>query len=307
MSELVALGIPAKIAKRGPDARRPEWLKVRIADNDTYRDVKQMLGGLKLNTVCEEARCPNIWECWGKHKTATFMVLGDVCTKTCRYCSVGKGKPKAPDAKEPEHVAQAVLQLGLNHAVITSVDRDDLADRGSGHWAQVIHAVRAQNPKTRIELLIPDFLGEQAALFHVLDAAPDVVGHNVETVPRLYKRMRPKGSYTRALELLGRAHTYRTERQAALTTKTGIMVGMGETIEELVAVMDELRAVNCDVVTFGQYLNPTTKHQAIDRYYTPDEFAYLKTQALARGFLHCESGPLVRSSYHAHEHVPAGR
>jgi lipoic acid synthetase len=266
-----------------------------------------MLDGLSLNTVCEEARCPNIWECWGKHKTATFMVLGDVCTKTCRYCSVGKGKPKPPDAAEPEHVAQAVVQLELLHAVVTSVDRDDLPDLGSGHWAEVIAAIRRRSPLTRIELLIPDFLGDVSALHRVLDAGPDVLGHNVETVPRLYKRMRPKGSYARALELIGRTDAYRRERGVPMTTKTGLMLGMGETAEEVIEVMDALRAVGCDVLTLGQYLNPTKKHQPVVRFWTPDEFAELKKAALARGFLHCESGPLVRSSYHAHEHVPAAR
>jgi lipoyl synthase len=304
--ELVHLGIPTGISKRGEHAPRPPWLRVRVKDTATYRDVGKLLDGLNLHTVCEEARCPNIWECWGEHKTATLMILGDVCTKTCRYCSVGKGKPLPPDVLEPEHVATAVERLGLMHAVITSVDRDDLADLGSGHWASVIGAIRARNPRTRIELLIPDFLGDETALHRVLDAKPDIVGHNVETVPSLYKRMRPKGSYARALELLARAHTYRGERGVPLTTKTGIMVGMGETVPELLEVMDALRRVNCDVVTFGQYLNPTRQHAPIVRYYTPEDFGYLKEQALLRGFLHCESGPLVRSSYHAHEHVPAG-
>jgi lipoyl synthase len=305
VSDLIQLGIPTGVSKRGDQARRPPWLRVRVKDTETYRDVAKLLGDLNLHTVCEEARCPNIWECWGEHKTATLMILGDVCTKTCRYCSVGKGKPKAPDALEPEHTAVAVARLGLKHAVITSVDRDDLADLGSGHWAQVIHSIRQKNPETRIELLIPDFLGNEAALHRVLDAGPDIVGHNVETVPSLYKRMRPKGSYARALELLARADTYRKARRVALTTKTGIMCGMGETKDELLTVMDALREANCDVVTFGQYLNPTRKHAPIVNYYTPDDFAYLKEQALQRGFLHCESGPLVRSSYHAHEHVPA--
>ncbi len=307
MSELVKLGIPTGASRKGDHAPRPSWLRVRVRDTETYREVGKLLDGLELHTVCEEARCPNIWECWGEHKTATLMILGDVCTKTCRYCSVGKGKPLPPDAQEPAHTAEAVARLGLAHAVITSVDRDDLADKGSGHWAQVIAAIRARTPRTRIELLIPDFLGDEAALHRVLDAGPDIVGHNVETVPSLYKRMRPKGSYARALQLLSRADAYRNERQVPLTTKTGIMCGMGETVDELLTTMDALREVHCDVVTFGQYLNPTRKHTPIERYYTPDDFAFLKAEALKRGFLHCESGPLVRSSYHAHEHVPAGK
>lgn len=301
MSELVKLGIP----KTGPDARRPPWLRVKVTDTETYRDVGRLLDGLGLHTVCEEARCPNIWECWGKHKTATFMILGDVCTRACRYCSVTSGRPSGPpDAREPENVAEAVARLGLTYAVVTSVDRDDLPDFGAGHFVATIQAIRRRQPGCRIEVLIPDFMGHDAALTQVLDARPEILDHNTETVPRLFRRMRSKGVYSRTMEVLQRADRYRTEHQVAMATKSGVMVGLGETFDELLQVMDDLRAVNCDVLTMGQYLNPTMKHAPIHRYYTPDEFAALKAEAVKRGFKHVESGPLVRSSYHAHEHVP---
>jgi lipoyl synthase len=294
-----------QIARQGPGARRPDWLRVKVTHTDTYAEVGKLLDGLQLNTVCREARCPNIWECWGEHKTATFMILGDVCTRACRYCSVTHGKPPAlPDPAEPEHVAEAVARLGLSYAVVTSVDRDDLPDYGAGHWVDTIQAIRRRSPGTRIETLIPDFYGDADALQRVLEARPDILDHNTETVPRLYPKMRAKGDYRRAMQLLARADAYRRETGAAITTKSGVMVGLGETVEEIYAVMDDLREVSCDVLTVGQYLNPTKRHAPIARYYTPDEFAEIKRQALARGFLHCESGPLVRSSYHAHEHVP---
>ena len=301
MSEIVQLGIP----KSGSGARRPEWLRVKVTHTETYSDVGRLLDGLNLNTVCREARCPNIWECWGKHKTATFMILGDVCTRACRYCSVTSGKPHAPpDAREPDNVAEAVARLGLTYAVVTSVDRDDLPDYGAGHFVATIDAIHRRQPGCRIEVLIPDFMGDAKALTQVLDARPDILDHNTETVPRLFRRMRSKGVYARTLEVLARADAYRTTHGIAMATKSGVMVGLGETIPELLQVMDDLRGVNCDVLTMGQYLNPTKKHAPIDRYYTPDEFAELKAQAVQRGFKHVESGPLVRSSYHAHEHVP---
>jgi lipoic acid synthetase len=301
MAELVSIGVPSA----GEKARRPSWLRVKVEDTNTYRDVRTLLHGLNLNTVCEDARCPNIWECWGKHRTATMMILGDVCTRNCRYCSVTSGKPPAlPDPQEPANVAEAVARLGLKHAVITSVDRDDLPDYGSGHFAQTLHAIREKSPGCKVEVLIPDFMGDHAALKILLDARPDVMGHNTETVPRLYKKMRSKGVYETTLQVIERTHAYRLEHGCAMTTKTGIMVGLGETIEELLAVMDDLRSVHCDVLTLGQYLNPTKKHAQVARFYTPEEFAYLKEEALKKGFLHVESGPLVRSSYHAHEHVP---
>lgn len=290
-----------------PAGRRPEWLRVQVRDSDTYRDVGKLLEGLSLNTVCEEARCPNIWECWGQHRTATFMILGDMCTRNCRYCSVKSGRPDGPpDANEPQNVAEAVRRLGLRHTVITSVDRDDLPDYGAGHFVATIRAVRNTTPECRIEVLIPDFMGDEQALELLLASAPDIVDHNTETVPRLFRKYRSKGVYARTLEVLARTDAWRRTHKVAMTTKTGLMLGLGETFEEILAVMDDLRKVNCDVLTLGQYLNPTVKHAKIQRYYTPDEFAELKREAMARGFLHCESGPLVRSSYHAHEHVPQG-
>ena len=302
MSDLVQIG---GIAKQGEKARRPDWLRVKVLDTETYRDVGKLLHGLKLNTVCEDARCPNIWECWGKHKTATFMILGDVCTRACRYCSVTSGRPEtAPDPSEPENVAEAVVRLGLTHAVVTSVDRDDLPDYGAGHFRDTIAAIRRRQPGCRIEVLIPDFMGDVEALKIVLDARPEILDHNTETVPRLFRRMRSKGVYERTLEVIRHTHEYRQATGAAMTTKSGVMVGLGETVDELLQVMDDLRAHHCDVLTLGQYLNPTKKHAPIDRYYTPEEFAFLKAEGLKRGFKHVESGPLVRSSYHAHEHVP---
>lgn len=293
------------IPAQGVAARRPPWLRVRIERSDSQHEVGSLLGGLRLHTVCEEARCPNLWECWGKHRTATFMILGDVCTRACRYCAVTKGRPTvAPAPEEPANVAAAVVELKLNHAVITSVDRDDLPDFGSGHFAATVRAIRERRPKCRVELLIPDFMGNEAALGTVLNAHPDVLGHNLETVQSLYRRLRPKGDYERALTVLRRVDEWRQANSVSVTTKSGLMVGLGEAIGDLLRAMDDLRAVSCDVLTVGQYLNPSKQHAPIARYYSPDEFAHLKSEALARGFLHCESGPLVRSSYHAHEHVP---
>ncbi|MBC7794478.1 MAG: lipoyl synthase, partial [Clostridia bacterium] len=292
----------APIARAGEHARRPPWMRVKVQNTETYKDVKALLKGLNLNTVCEEARCPNIWECWGEHKTATFMILGEVCTRNCRYCSVISGRPQnLPDAKEPDNVAEAVHRLGISHAVITSVDRDDLPDYGAGHFVRTIEAIRNRRPSTKIEVLIPDFMGDEGAQHAVFEARPEVLNHNTETVPRLYKAMRSKGIYSRCLELLARADKYRrgdnpAGAPVAMTTKTGIICGLGETIDELLLVMDDLRKVDCDVLTFGQYLNPTKKHAPIARFYTPDEFYKLKEEGLKRGFKHVESGPLVRSS-----------
>lgn len=305
MSDVVGIGV-AEPAAAGAQARRPPWLRVKIKDSETYRDVGRLLDGLSLHTVCQEARCPNIWECWGQHRTATFMILGDVCTRACRYCAVQKGKPRlAPDPAEPMHVADAVVHLGLKHAVVTSVDRDDLEDFGSQHFVATIAAIREKKPDCRIELLTPDFAGDETALRRVLTAHPDVFGHNTETVPRLYRRMRPKGSYSRALELIARIDRYRRDQGVAIVPKSGIMVGLGEEIPEILAVMDDLRAHGCDVMTIGQYLNPTRKHAPVARFYTPEEFAMLRDEGNKRGFRHVVSGPLVRSSYHAHEHVQA--
>lgn len=304
MSELVNIG---EASTATAPARRPAWLRVKVQDSQSYKEVGELINGLHLNTVCTEARCPNIWECWGQHRTATFMILGDVCTRSCRYCSVTKGRPPAPpDPLEPGHVAEAVAHLKLKHAVITSVDRDDLPDQGAGHFATTIAAIRATYAGCRIELLTPDFRGDEAPIRTVFDARPDVFGHNTETVPRLYRRMRPKGSYARALELIAQLDRWRRDEGVPMVTKSGLMVGLGEDIPEVLAVMDDLRAHGCDVLTLGQYLNPTRKHLQVQRFYTPDEFAHMRDEGLRRGFRHVVSGPLVRSSYHAHEHVPAG-
>src|SRR5687767_8216835 len=256
--------------------------------------------GLKLNTVCEDARCPNTGECW-HHGTATCMILGDVCTRACAYCAVAHGRPNELDTAEPARVAEAVARMGLQYAVITSVDRDDLADGGASIFAETIRQTRERVPECRIEVLIPDFQGEESALRTVLDASPDVLNHNIETVPRLYRMARSGGRYPRSLELLDRSRHYRPD----IATKTGIMVGLGEEPDEIVAVFDDLRRVGVSILTIGQYLRPSPKHATMARYYHPDEFAALKRIALDKGFVHVESGPLVRSSYHAHEQADA--
>jgi lipoic acid synthetase len=283
-----------------PRAPKPEWLKVRAPGSENYLRLKGIMQDLHLHTVCEEARCPNIGECW-HHGTATFMILGDVCTRACAYCAVSHGKPNELDVHEPGRVANAIEAMALKHAVITSVDRDDLADGGASIFAETIRQTRARVPGCRIEVLIPDFQGVESALRTVLDAEPDVLNHNIETVPRLYRMARSGGRYPRSLELLDRARTY----TPAIATKTGIMVGLGEEIDEVVSVFDDLRAVGVSILTIGQYLRPTPKHAPMVRYYHPDEFADLKRIAMAKGFVHVESGPLVRSSYHAHEQADA--
>lgn len=255
---------------------------------------------LALNTVCEDARCPNIGECW-HHGTATFMILGDVCTRACAYCAVAHGRPAPLDLAEPGRVAEAVARMSLQYAVITSVDRDDLDDGGAGVFAETIRQIRARVPACRIEVLIPDFQGSDVDLYTVLDAGPDVLNHNIETVPRLYRMARSGGKYPRSLELLDRSRHHAPQ----IATKTGIMVGLGEEREEVLQVFDDLRGVGVSILTIGQYLRPSAKHAAMSRYYTPDEFADLKREALNRGFVHVESGPLVRSSYHAHEQADA--
>jgi len=276
------------------------WLKVRAPGSPKYLELKALMGGLGLNTVCEEARCPNIGECWN-HGTATFMILGDVCTRACSYCAVAHGRPAAVDTAEPVRVADAIRILDLNYVVITSVDRDDLEDGGASIFADTIRQTRARVPDCRIEVLIPDFQGIESSLHAVLDAGPDVLNHNIETVPRLYRMARSGGKYRRSLELLDRSRTYRPD----IATKTGIMVGLGEHHDELVAVFDDLRTAGVSILTIGQYLRPSEKHARMARYYHPDEFAALKHIALGKGFVHVESGPLVRSSYHAHEQADA--
>ena len=283
-----------------PREPKPAWLKVRAPGSENYLRLKSVMKQLQLHTVCEEARCPNIGECW-HHGTATFMILGDVCTRACAYCAVAHGKPTELDVAEPARVADAIERMGLRHAVITSVDRDDLADGGAFIFAETIRRTRERVPDCRIEVLIPDFQGEESSLRTVLDAAPDVLNHNIETVPRLYRMARSGGKYARSLELLDRSRRYRP----AIATKTGIMVGLGEDIEEVVTVFDDLRQMGVSILTIGQYLRPSTAHAPMARYYHPDEFAELKRLALARGFVHVESGPLVRSSYHARQQADA--
>ncbi len=279
---------------------KPEWLKVRAPGSANYVRLKGIMNDLKLNTVCEDAHCPNIGECW-HHGTATFMILGDVCTRACAYCAVAHGKPSELDTAEPARVGEAVARMALQYAVITSVDRDDLADGGAFIFAETIREVHARVPSCRVEVLIPDFQGIESSLHTVLDAGPDVLNHNTETVPRLYRKVRSGGKYARTLELLDRSRRYRPD----IATKTGIMVGLGEEQDEVLQVFDDLRSVGVSILTIGQYLRPSAKHAPMVRYYHPTEFAELKALALARGFVHVESGPLVRSSYHAHEQADA--
>src|SRR5438874_10248475 len=279
---------------------KPEWLKVRAPGSPSYLRLKSIMRDLNLHTVCEEAQCPNIGECWN-HGTATFMILGDVCTRACSYCAVAHGRPAPVDAAEPRRVADAIHTLDLSYVVITSVDRDDLADGGASIFADTIRETRARVPGCRIEVLIPDFQGSEAALGAVLDSRPDILNHNTETVPRLYRMARSGGRYARTLELLDRSRRYAPD----IPTKTGLMVGLGEEWDELVATFKDLRSVGCQILTVGQYLRPSPAHAPMARYYHPDEFRELKEIALDLGFVHVESGPLVRSSYHAHETADA--
>ena len=283
-----------------PHEPKPAWLKVRAPGSENFLRLKSIMADLKLNTVCEEAHCPNIGECWD-HGTATFMLLGDVCTRACAYCAVKHGKPEPADTDEPSRVAHAIVSMALKHAVITSVDRDDLPDGGAAIFADTIRQTRAQRPECRIEVLIPDFQGKEDALHAVLDAGPDVLNHNIETVPRLYRMARSGGKYPRSLELLDRARRYAPR----IATKTGIMVGLGEEHDEILQVLADLREVGVSILTIGQYLRPSPAHALMTRYYHPDEFAELKRAGMVLGFTHVESGPLVRSSYHAHEQADA--
>ena len=288
------------LAPAQPRLPKPDWLKVRAPGSPSYLRLKGIMRDLNLHTVCEEAHCPNIGECWN-HGTATFMILGDVCTRACSYCAVAHGRPGAVDAAEPVRVADAVHQLDLNYVVITSVDRDDLKDGGASIFAETILETRKRLPRCRIEVLIPDVQGKEEPLRAVLDAGPDVLNHNTETVPRLYRMARSGGRYPRTLELLDRSRRIAPH----IPTKTGLMVGLGEEQDELLATFKDLRGVGCQILTIGQYLRPTQAHTPMVRYYTPDEFADLKRIALDLGFVHVESGPLVRSSYHAHETADA--
>ena len=284
------------VVSEGQRVRRPEWLKARIPGGENYARLKNIMSTHNLHTVCEEARCPNMGECWN-NGTATFMILGDVCTRSCGFCAVKTGKPLELDADEPLRVAEAVQLMGLRHAVITSVNRDELYDGGAQIFAETIRQTRALNPETRIEVLIPDFKGEEFALDIVLDAMPDILNHNTETVPRLYHIVRQQARYERTLELLERA------KHRGFATKTGLMLGIGERPDEVVEVLHDLRKVKCDILTLGQYLQPTKEHLPVDRFVHPDEFAMFKELGKRLGFKHVESGPLVRSSYHAEQQV----
>ena len=274
----------------------PSWFKVRLQTGPDYQDIRRIMDRLNLHTICEEARCPNVWECWNA-RTATFLILGDICTRRCHYCSVGTGRPLELDREEPLRVAQAVQALGLRHAVITSVNRDELEDGGASIFAETIRHIRRLIPTCTIEVLIPDFEGNEAALAVVAAEKPDILNHNIETVRRLFPSIRPQGKYQRSIELLGQA------KQMGMKTKSGLIVGMGETLDEAREVMRDLRSVNCDIMTIGQYLQPTKEHLSVARFYHPDEFAMLKEEGMAMGFSHVESGPLVRSSYHAEQQV----
>lgn len=303
MSEnLVQIGDHRTTAtRRSP---RPDWLKIRLSTPPEYHRVRKLVSGLNLNTVCEEARCPNIYECWGEHGTATFMILGDVCTRRCGFCAVDSGRPTpGVDPLEPQHVAEAVAAMGLQHAVITSVDRDDLPDGGAGHFRDVTEAIHAESSGCAVELLTPDFRGIAEALDTVLGAEPEVFSHNMETVPRVFVEARPGSRWERSLDLLARAAARRDRGEYPGRVKTGIMVGLGETPDEIRATLRDIRDAGVEVLTLGQYLQPTSQHLPVDRFVHPDEFAEYRAYALELGFAHCEAGPLVRSSYHAHEHV----
>jgi len=275
---------------------RPEWLKVRLSQGPHFKYLKQLMREQGLHTICEEAACPNIGECWGEFRTASFLLLGDTCTRNCGFCDVKTGRPGEVDWGEPARLAEAVHKLQLRHVVITSVTRDDLADGGAAIFAATIRQLKRRDPTLGVEVLIPDFQGNWDALGTVMDAQPDILNHNLETVPRLYSRVRPKAVYTQSLELLRRAR----ELSPRTPTKSGVMVGLGETRDELLQVFDDLRANNVDVLTVGQYMRPSMRHLPVERYVSPDEFADLKARAKAIGFRHVESAPLVRSSYHAH-------
>ncbi len=295
----MAISLPILDHAAAPE-RKPGWLKVKAPGGPTYMRLKALMRAQNLHTVCEEAHCPNIGECW-EDGTATFMILGDVCTRNCGYCAIAHGKPVWEDREEPERVGRSVATLALDHVVITSVDRDDLADGGAAHFAATIRAIRRERPGCQVEVLIPDFQGSASALQTVIDARPDILNHNTETVPRLYQVARPGGRYRRTLELFRRARA----TDAGLLTKSGIIVGLGEERDELVATMRDLREVDVRILTLGQYLRPSPQHLPVARYYHPDEFAELAEIGRGLGFAHVEAGPLVRSSYHAKRQVQA--
>jgi lipoic acid synthetase len=280
---------------------RPDWLKIKLTTGDNFKEVGGLISDHSLHTVCQEARCPNIYECWNQ-KTATFMILGDVCTRHCGFCSVKKGVPGALDPNEPENVANAAKKMGLDYAVVTSVDRDDMPDEGATHFARTIEAIRDKLPGCKVDVLIPDFNGRRELLDIVLDARPDVLAHNVETVEALYRRVRPVASYGQSLKIINEAVNYREEHDADIQTKCSIMVGLGETTDQLVDTIGDIAGTGCDIITIGQYLSPKKTALPVEKFYTPKEFDYLRDKAYEFGLKHAESGPLVRSSYHAKSH-----
>ena len=294
---------PEKVNKTtSPIKRKPDWIRVKAPNSKTYHETRDLMREWKLTTVCEEAACPNIGECWSK-KHATMMILGGICTRACAFCNVTTGRPNAVDLLEPENVAEAVLRLGLEHVVITSVDRDDLADGGASHFAATIKAVKRLSPGTTVEILTPDFLRKDDALETVVEAKPDVFNHNLETVPRLYPTVRPGSRYFHSLKLLDKVK----QLDPAMFTKSGLMVGLGETLEEVNQVMDDMRSARIDFLTIGQYLQPSVKHHPLDRFVEPREFKELEKRAYGKGFLLVSASPLTRSSYHAGDDFKALR
>ena len=281
--------------------RKPDWLKIKLNTNDEYKGLKKLMRENNLHTVCEEARCPNIHECWGERRTATMMILGSICTRACRFCAVKTGLPNELDLAEPERVADSVALMNLKHVVITMVARDDLKDGGAEVLAETVRAIRRKSPFTSVEVLPSDLSGLEENLRLLMDAKPDILNHNIETVRSLTPRVRARATYDRSLEFLRRAK----EMQPTIPTKSSLMIGLGETMEEIYEVMDDLRANHVDIMTIGQYLQPTKKHLSVKKYYSPLEFGELRKIAMEKGFSHCESGPLVRSSYHADEQVNA--
>jgi lipoyl synthase len=296
------IGLPAADGSHAL-RRHPDWIKARIPAGENYHGLKDLLRGLNLNTVCEEAHCPNIGECWDQ-RTATIMILGDTCTRACGFCNIKTGKPTWFDDDEPRRVADALAGLGLEHVVVTSVARDDLPDGGASVFAETIRQLRERVPGMGVEVLIPDFNGDEAPLRAVMAAGPDILNHNLETVKRLQKPVRKRARWDRTLGVLERAKAYATEYGHVVHTKSSLMVGLGETRDEMTEAFEALRAVDTDILTIGQYLRPSLNHLPVERYYHPDEFAEMKAEALAMGFKHVESGPLVRSSYHARDQVP---
>ena len=290
MSEVI------EVAEEQKFKRKPEWLRVKLPTGKEYAQVRQIVSTHKLHTICESGNCPNMGECWGAG-TATFMILGNICTRSCGFCAVATGRPLPADLKEPERVAESVRLMNVKHCVITSVDRDDLKDGGSTIWVETINAIRRVSPQTKFETLIPDFQGKWENLQRIIDVKPDIVSHNLETVRRLTKQVRIQAKYDRSLEVLKRL------KDAGLKTKSGVMLGLGETDEEVLETMDDLRAVRCDVLTLGQYLQPTPKHLPVAEFVRPEKFAKFKEIGLEKGFRFVESGPLVRSSYHAEKHI----